>query len=60
MDKNPPLEQRHHSTKEILFLMPMNDNHISHLIKLAQDARLIDLMGWNPFFEVDEIDSAKK
>ena len=32
----------------------MEESHIQHLIKLAQDPSLPDLVGWNTFFEVDE------
>ncbi|MEO1373871.1 MAG: hypothetical protein AAFW70_06040 [Cyanobacteria bacterium J06635_10] len=32
----------------------MEDSHIKHLIKLAQDPSLPDLVGWNTFFELDE------
>ncbi|MEO1429454.1 MAG: GNAT family N-acetyltransferase [Cyanobacteria bacterium J06633_8] len=50
------LEQEHKRTGFKVFLASMEDTHIKHLIKLAQDPNLPDLMGWNTFFELDEIE----
>ena len=33
----------------------MSDKHIKHLIKLAQNPQLSDLMGWDTFFEDEDI-----
>jgi len=48
------LEQKHNATGTTIFLASMEEEHLRHLIKLAQDPDLINLMGWNPFFELDE------
>ncbi len=50
------LEQKHTATGTTIFLVSVNDEHIQHLIKLAQDPELVDLMGWDPFFELDQMD----
>ncbi|MEM8722693.1 MAG: GNAT family N-acetyltransferase [Cyanobacteria bacterium P01_G01_bin.39] len=54
MNQTILLKQEHKATKAKIFLAPMKDSHISHLIKLAQNPSLIDLLGWNTFFELDE------
>lgn len=54
MNKKIILKQEHLPTKTTAFLAPMEDGHIRHLIKLARDPDLIELLGWNPFFETDE------
>ncbi len=48
------LEQEHRATETKIFLASMENSHIKHLIKLAQDPSLIDLVGWDTFFETDE------
>lgn len=48
------LEQEHKPTGRKVFLASMEDSHIKHLIKLARDPILINLMGWNTFFEPDD------
>ena len=47
------LEQTHQATGCKVFLALMEDSHIRNLIKLARDPSLIDLMGWDTFFELD-------
>lgn len=54
MDKKILLEQEHKRTGLKVFLASMEDSHIKHLIKLAQDPNLPDLLGWNTFFKLDE------
>ncbi|NEO20877.1 MULTISPECIES: GNAT family N-acetyltransferase [unclassified Moorena] len=54
MDNRILLEQSHKATELKVFLASMEDSHIQHLIKLAQDPSLPDLLGWNTFFELDE------
>lgn len=54
MEKRTFLEQEHKATGFKVFLASMDDSHLNHLIKLAQDPDLPDLLGWNPFFELDE------
>ncbi|MDJ0556334.1 MAG: GNAT family N-acetyltransferase [Microcoleaceae cyanobacterium MO_207.B10] len=54
MDEKILLEQEHKATGFKVFLTSMEDSHIKHLIKLAQDQSLIDLLGWNTFFEPDD------
>ncbi len=49
------LEQQHKPTRTRLFLASMPEKHLQHLIKLAQDPLLVDLMGWSPFFQEHEI-----
>ncbi|NEO29219.1 MAG: GNAT family N-acetyltransferase [Symploca sp. SIO3C6] len=48
------LEQEHKATGIKVFLASMDDIHIKHLIKLARDPILVNLMGWNTFFESDD------
>lgn len=48
------LEQKHNATGTTIFLSSMEDRDIRHLIELARDPDLSDLMGWNPFFEPHE------
>ncbi|MDY6805099.1 MAG: GNAT family N-acetyltransferase [Cyanobacteriota bacterium] len=48
------LEQEHKATGLKVFLASMEDSHIKHLIQLARDPSLIDLMGWDTFFEADD------
>ncbi|NEQ72803.1 MAG: GNAT family N-acetyltransferase [Okeania sp. SIO2C9] len=54
MNEKILLEQEHKPTGFKVFLTSMEDTHIKHLIELAQDQSLIDLMGWNTFFEPDD------
>lgn len=54
MDNRILLEQEQKATGLKIFLASMEDSHIKHLIKLAQDPSLPDLVGWNTFFEPDE------
>ncbi|WP_204105595.1 MULTISPECIES: GNAT family N-acetyltransferase [Spirulina sp. CCY15215] len=54
MNNNILLEQTHKATGSRIFLTPMSDRHIQHLILLARDPSLIDLMGWNTFFEIKD------
>lgn len=54
MDKKILLEQEHKATGLKIFLQEMKDSDIQHLIILGRDPDLIDLMGWNTFFELDE------
>lgn len=54
MNKRVFLEQEHKATGFKVFLIPLQEVHIKHLIKLAQDPSLIDLVGWNTFFELDD------
>jgi RimJ/RimL family protein N-acetyltransferase len=56
MDKRILLEQELKATGRKIFLASMEDSHIKHLIKLAQDPRLIDLMGWRPSFKLDNVE----
>ncbi len=55
-DKRVILEQIHQPTGITLFLASMGTDHIKHLIMLAQDPDLVQLMGWNPFFETHQIE----
>lgn len=48
------LEQQHKATGTTIFLTSMEDEHVRHLIQLARDPDLSDLMGWSPFFEPNE------
>ncbi len=48
------LEQEHKPTGLKIFLTSMEDDHIKHLIRLIQDPSLIDLLGWDTFFEPDD------
>lgn len=54
MDKKIILEQEHKATGFKVFLVPMQDSEIKHLINLARDPSLTDSMGWNTFFEIDD------
>lgn len=54
MDKKILLVQEHKATGFKIFLTSLEDSHIKHLIKLARDPSLIDVLGWNTFFEIDE------
>ena len=54
MDERILLEQEHKAAGAKFFLACMKDSHIKHLIKLAQDESLIDLLGWNTFFKPDD------
>ena len=54
MNEKILLEQEHKPTGFKVFLTSMEDSHIKHLINLAQDQSLIDLLGWNTFFEPDD------
>lgn len=57
MNKKILLEAEHKATGLKVFLASIDSSHIKHLIKLAQDPSLPDLMGWNTFFELDETES---
>ena len=48
------LKETYHPTGTELFLTFMKEEHLEHLIELAHDSVLPDLMGWNPFFESGE------
>ncbi|NER85042.1 MAG: GNAT family N-acetyltransferase, partial [Leptolyngbya sp. SIO1D8] len=50
------LEQKHAATGRRIFLVSAEDSHIQHMIKLARDPKLVELMGWNPCFELDQIE----
>ena len=54
MNETILLEEEHKATGFKVFLTSINSSHIKHLIKLAQDPSLVDLMGWNTFFKKDE------
>ncbi|MEB3340176.1 GNAT family N-acetyltransferase [Okeania sp.] len=54
MDERILLDQEHKAAGSKFFLASMPDNHVKHLIKLAQDESLIDLLGWNTFFQPNE------
>jgi len=54
MDERILLEQEHKAAGAKFFLACMKDSHIKHLIKLAQEESLIDLLGWNTFFKPDD------
>ena len=56
MDKRIFLEQEHKTISRKIYLASMENNHIKHLIKLAQDPGLIDLMGWHPSFKIDDVE----
>lgn len=47
-------EQEDLKTGRKIFLASMEDSHVKHLIKLAQDPNLPNLVGWDTFFELDE------
>ncbi|NEP57086.1 MAG: GNAT family N-acetyltransferase [Symploca sp. SIO2G7] len=48
------LEQEDKATGLKIFLASLDTSHIKHLIKLAQDPGLPDLVGWDTFFELDD------
>jgi len=50
-EKTVLLEQAHKATGSKILLTFMEDSHIEHLIKLAQEPTLSDSMGWNTVFE---------
>lgn len=54
MDAKILLKQEYKPIGAKIFLASMENSHIQHLIKLAQDSSLIDLVGWNTFFELHE------
>lgn len=54
IENNIHLEQEHPATGLKFFLASMEEKHIKHLIALAKDSSLIDLLGWNTFFEAGE------
>ncbi|NEO51902.1 MAG: GNAT family N-acetyltransferase [Okeania sp. SIO3B5] len=54
MNERILLEQEHKAAGSKFFLASMANSHVKHLIKLAQDESLIDLLGWNTFFNPDE------
>ncbi len=54
IDEKILLEQEHKATGFKVLLTYMEDSHIKHLIKLAQDESLINLLAWNTFFEADD------
>lgn len=49
------LKQEHKATQIRIFLCSLEESHIQHLIQLAQDKDLVNLMGWNTFFETNDI-----
>lgn len=49
------LKQEHKATQLKIFLLPLKESHIQHLIQLAQEKDLVDLMGWDTFFETSDI-----
>lgn len=51
MSKTVLLEQVHPATGTKMFLTFLKEGHIKHLIKLARDHHLTDLMAWNTSFE---------
>ncbi|MDB9518762.1 GNAT family N-acetyltransferase [Roseofilum reptotaenium CS-1145] len=51
MDKKVILEPK---SPNKIFLQPMESGHVSHLIKLARNPELSLLLGWNPYFELDQ------
>lgn len=48
------LEQKYSATKSEFFLTTMEDSHIQHLIKLAHDPSLVDSMGYDIKFGLDD------
>ncbi|MDB9517246.1 hypothetical protein PN466_09825 [Roseofilum reptotaenium CS-1145] len=48
------LKQEHKATQLKIFLLPLKETHIQHLIQLAQEKDLVDLMGWDTFFETND------
>ncbi|MGK7919308.1 MAG: hypothetical protein AB4080_04800 [Trichodesmium sp.] len=54
MDERILLEQEYIGAGTKFFLASMTNSDVKHLIKLAQDKSLIDLLGWNTFFQPDE------
>ncbi len=56
MDKKSKilLEQEYKKTKQKVFLASLEDIQIKHLIGLAQDPSLMELMDWRGLFELDE------
>lgn len=49
------LEQVHKATGYKVILAAMEETHLKHLIKLLKDPELTELMGWDTFFEQDNI-----
>ncbi|MEM9218354.1 MAG: GNAT family protein [Cyanobacteria bacterium P01_F01_bin.150] len=47
-------DQKQRELDAKIFLKTMEDNHVSHLIKLANNPSLVNLLGWTPFFESHE------
>ncbi|MBP0016530.1 MAG: GNAT family N-acetyltransferase [Cyanobacteria bacterium SBLK] len=54
MDEAIFLEQTHKATGLSIVLTSIEEKHIQHLILLARDRDLIDLMGWDTFFELED------
>ena len=50
------LEQKHAATGRRIFLVSAENSHIQHMIRLARDPKLVELMGWNPFFDLDQME----
>jgi len=53
-DKTLLLKLQHPVTKTNMTLKVMIEEHLQHIVQLAQDPALISIMGWNTFFEVTE------
>lgn len=56
MDRRIFLKQEYKATGTKIFLAFMENSHIKYLIKLAQAPSLVDLMGWYPFFQFDDVE----
>ncbi|MDJ1170849.1 GNAT family N-acetyltransferase [Roseofilum sp. BLCC_M154] len=54
MNETLCLKQEHKATQLKIFLLPLNESHIQHLIRLAQEKDLVNLMGWDTFFEIED------
>lgn len=54
MNKVVTLERQHLKGQDEIFIQPMENEHISHLIMLANEPRLSCLLGWSPSFEPHE------
>ena len=49
------LEHKHTATGTKILLASMEKDHVKHLIKLAQNPSLSDVMGWDTFFEHNQV-----
>ena len=56
MNQTILLEQNHKATGLKIFLASMQDSHIKHLIKLAQEPTLASSMGWDTNFADNDIE----